>query len=219
MSGLFDLPDWIPGNRNVCLDEANAKVAGLDAKTQDLARTWMPNGFYTPAELQHLLVSTMELANSAMNALSEAPTSTSDASSQIQQAVTKLGQQGQRSMVYVEALRKATASGATVLNAAGLKTWVLDTMQAVSSALVTAAVMECNMPWLASAIIMFQSMFDALASVAKRIVGVVVNVGDTVLDVADNIGNIVTILKWAAILGGGAYLAIKLGEVRRSGGG
>lgn len=216
LSGLLDPIIGTPGGTNAdCLDQANAQTAALDQRTQSLAATWTPTGFYAPADVQQIVSATLSLVNSGTNALATAPTSTSDAQSQINQAQDKLAQQGQRSMVYVNALRDAAATGATVLNAAGLKTWVLDSMQAVSSALVTAAVMECNMPWLATAIIAFQGYFDTLASIVSRVVGVLVKIGDNVLKVADNVDELFTVLKWAALIGGGAYLAIKLGEVQR----
>lgn len=213
--GLFD---WLPVP-NDCLDQANAATAGLDQRTQSLAATWHPTGFYSPADVQQIVSETLSLVNSGTNALATAPNSTSDASSQKDQAQAKLAQQGQRSMVYVDALRNAAATGATVLNAAGLKTWVLDSMQAVSSALVTASVMDCNMPWLASAIITFQGYFDTLASIATRIVGIVVKVGDNVLDVADNVGTLFTVLKWGALIAGGAWLAMEFGDYQRRRGG
>ena len=214
-AGLAGLFDWLPPSSQ-CLDEANAKVAPLDARVADLAKNWKPTGFYAPDDIQKIIVQTMQLVSSASNALAEAPYSASDSQSQIQQAITKLGQQGQRSMVYVQALRDASASGANVINAAGLKTWVLDTMQATSSALVTAAVMECNMPWLANVIIEFQGYFDVLAAVVKRVVGVVLSVGDSVLKVADHLGDIMTFLKWAAIIGGGAWGVMELRRRSRS---
>jgi hypothetical protein len=218
MSGLtdpiVDVSTWL---KDGCLDQANAATAALDQRTQNLAATWHPTGFYSPADVQQIVSETLSLVNSGTNAISTAPNSTDDAESQRDQAQAKLSQQGQRSMVYVEALRNAAATGATVLNAAGLKTWVLDSMQAVSSALVTAAVMECNMPWLASAIIAFQGYFDALASVVMRVVGVIVKVGDNVLDVADNVGTLFTVLKWGALIAGGAWLAMQFGDFRRRG--
>lgn len=216
MSGLFDwLP--VPVTDNGCLDEANAATAVLDQRTQTLAATWNPTGFYTPAQVQQIVTETLSLVSSGTNALATAPLSTSDASSQISQAQTKLAQQGQRSMVYVDALRNASATGATVINAAGLKTWVLDSMQAVSSALVTASVMECNMPWLATAIITFQGYFDTLASIVTRVVGIIVKVGDNVLKVADNVDTLFTVLKWGALIAGGAWLANQFSSFRRGG--
>lgn len=209
LSGMFD---WLPTPPNTCLNEANAAVAPLDAKVMDLAKNWNPSGFYAPADLQKIVVETMSLVRRGSDTVAAAPLSTSDARSQIQQALTKLSQQGQRSMVYVKALQDATASGANIINAAGLKTWVLDTMQAVSSALVTAGVMECHMPWLATAIIAFQGYFDVLAAVVKRVVGVVLKLGDNVLKVADHAGDILTFLKWAVIIGGGAWGVM---EIRR----
>lgn len=201
-----------PSINTQCLDQANAAVADLDARTQSLAATWNPTGFYAPADVQRLITQTMALLSSATDTVGKAPRSTSDAESQIQQALDTLFQKGQRSMVYVKALQDATKSGATVINAAGLKDWVLDAMQASSSALVTASVMDCNTPWLASAVLALQPLFDALAQVASAVLDAAVNLGATVLKVADDLPQIWTILKWGALIGGALW---GLSELRK----
>jgi uncharacterized protein YukE len=195
ISGLID-----PKINSQCLDQANAQVAELDARILDLASTWHPTGFYAPADVQKLIAQTMALLSSATDTVGKAPRSTSDSEAQIQQALDTLFQHGQRELVYTQALQDAARSGATVINAAGLKDWVLDSMQAASSALVTASVMECNMPWLADAILALAPLFDALASVAKRVVDAAVGIGTTILKIADDLPQIWTVVKWGAVI-------------------
>lgn len=209
ISGIID-----PKINSQCLDEANQQVAELDARTLDLAANWKPTGFYSPADVQKLIIQTMALISSATDTVGKAPRSTDDSETQIQQALDTLFQKGQRSMVYVKALQDATKSGATVINAAGLKDWVLDSMQASSSALVTASVMECNTPWLASAVLALAPLFDALVDVAKRVLNAVLKLGDTVLKVAEGIPEILTILKWGAIVGAALW---GISELRKRG--
>jgi hypothetical protein len=193
-----------------CLDQANTLVASLDATTNDLAKNWHPTGLYAPADIQALIVKTMALVSSATDRVGAAPRSTSDAEGQINQALTTLFQKGEASMVYVQALRDASTSGATVIQADGLKRWVIETMGAVSNALVTASVMECNMPWLATLIITFQGHFDALSEVAMAIYGVVkevaIKAGETIMKVADTVPDLITWAKWGAIAYGVIWL-------------
>lgn len=217
MGAWFNPIIGLPSEEIVCLNEANAKVASLDAKIMDLAKTWNPTGFYKPDEIQRLIIDTMALVSKAYDAISKVPrlTSAPDATNLLEGALRKLAQQGERSMIYVQALRDAHARGANVINAAGLKTWVLDTMQAAVHGLVTASVLECQMPWLASAIIAFQGFFDALIAVTKRIVGVVISTGDAVLTVAEGLPAIINVLKWGLAIGGAAWMAMHLREIHR----
>jgi hypothetical protein len=79
-------------------------------------------------------------------------------------------------------------------------------MGAASSAMVTASVIGCITPWWAGALSAFQGAFDIGYGVAKRIVGVVVAAGETVLKVAEDLPELYDILKWGALAAVGYYV-------------
>ena len=202
-----------PSPEQQCVDQANAATAPLDATIADVARNWNTNVLNSPTDVQKAVSSALALVSSASDAVGSAP----DAGNQRAQALDTIYQQGQKAQVYVAAVAQANATGTTVINAPGLKQWVLDTMNAASQALVTASVLDCNMPWLASAIIAIQPYLDDLGTVVKSIANVAVAVGQTVLKVAGDLPQIWTIVKWGAIVGGAVWLLNELRQGEASG--
>ena len=197
-----------------CIDDANAQVASLDAQTLDLAKNWNPTGFYSPADVQRLVTQTMALISSATDAVGQAPRSTADAETQIQQALDTLFQKGQKALVYTQAIGDAAKQGKDVINASGLKGWVLDSMNAASNALVTSAVLECNTPWLASAVMALAPLFAALAGVAKSVVNAVLKIGETALKIAEDLPEIWTIVKWGTVAAVSIWALLQLANMR-----
>lgn len=193
---------------NPCLEEANTKVAGLDRRRFDLIRTWQPTGFYRPPELYQAAMEVMAMLSKASTDVANAPRSTGTADTDKQNALNDIRRQFARAKPYIDAYRTAVNSGATVIDAPGFKTWVTDSMGAVSHALVTAALLGCEMPWLATMIIIFQSKFDVIAAVVKRMAAIVVKVGDVVLSAADAGVTLAKFIPWAAI-GVGALFAYR----------
>ncbi len=205
----------MPSQESVCLNEANAKVASLDAQTQDLARTWRPTGFYSPQQIDTIVAEGYRLGSRANDAVRAAPLSTSDAQTSKAIAVKDVQRKIAEGQKYVQAAAEARAKGIAVVSAPGLHAWMIGMMTATSQSLVTAAVLDCNMPWLASMIILFQGLFNIAASVVKKIVGVAVKVGETVLNVAGDLPQIWTVVKWGGLAAVGLAVAIKLGKMRR----
>jgi hypothetical protein len=192
-------PDDPFGTQAGCLADANAQVANLDNKTYDLDKTWNPTGFYAPADIQKIVLENMALISNATDVVGSAPLSTSDAQAQVQDALGKLFDQGQKALIFTQAVTDARAKGVTAINAQGLKKWVIDSMQASSSALVTAAVMSCNTPWLASAIMTMAPFWDRVVQIAKAIVGVVIAAGEQIITVASDLADLWPIIKWGAL--------------------
>lgn len=221
MSGFFDLFVGSAGGTNLfeqiekkeelgCLKDANSTpaVQDIDAKTLDLAKNWNPTGYYTAADIQAVYTSTMDAITKGRAALITAVMSTSDAQGVVAEATGKLVKAAERGALYPQAI--AAAHGA-VINAPGLKQWVLDSLLDVSNAFVTVAVLFCRSTWLDTA----AGIISAVWGVVKRIVGIALKIGDTVLKVADDVLNLYSVLKWGA-LGVGAFLVIsKLRDMRK----
>lgn len=189
-----------------CIAAGNAASAQLDAKTDDLVRNWNPTGFYTSTDMRALVTSTMKVVAQGFDALSQAAASVSAASDSITRATNDLSRASGKSLDYLAAAQQADAQGFTSVNAPGFKRWITDTMGAASSAITTAAAVACDTPWFVNALAMFQSVFDALYAQVKRVVGVLIKIGDLALKIPDGLEQASTILVWALGLGGAAWL-------------
>ncbi len=186
-----------------CLDQANKSqaVAGLDAKIDDLARNWNPTGFYTASDLQTVYRATMDAITSARAALTGAIFSTSDADQVLKQASAYLDRATTRGNLYPAAIASASSTGAPI-NAPGLKQWVIDSLVNVGQAYTTVAVLQCRATWLDTAAV----VVSAVWSVVKRVVGVVIKAGETVLNVADDVLDLYKVVKWGAVAAGAAFV-------------
>jgi hypothetical protein len=200
---------------STCLSAANAMVAPFDAKIDDLAKNWNPTGFYTPADLRALVSSTMAVVIQAQNALGQAAQEPNASQDSVMRATDDLARAGARSLDYLQAARDADAQGLRVVNAPGMKRWVTDTMGAASSAMVTASVIGCITPWWVGALAAFQGAFDAAWNVAKKLVGAIIAIGETALQVVDDLPQFYAIAKWGLLALGG-YLLWEHVRSRRS---
>lgn len=192
-----------------CIDRANAssKVAAIDAEILKLAGTWKPTGYYRPSDVQTLLDKLADEAAAAGDALAKAPRSTGDADSMIRSAFDDLGTKYKdRSRAYERAVAEAAAKGAGVINAPGLKDWVIASMRAISDAYVTATVLQCRLSWLESFLDRGYKAMVAIGALAARILGVVWKFGEAVVDAVDTTGDIL-----AFIIKYGPYAAVGLG--------
>lgn len=195
-----------------CLDQANAAVAPFDARITDLVKNWQPTGFYTAQDIRDLVNSTMTLVaqgQAAVNLAAHEPTASIDS---LMRATDDLATAGKRSLDYLDAAKTAEQQGMRVINAPGFKRWVTDTMAASSSALVTAAVVGCITPWWVGALAAYQAAFDSLVTVAKRVVGAVIALGDKLLTVAEGAPELLEYLKWGAIA---AVVYVVYGQVKK----
>jgi hypothetical protein len=215
---LDDVLDKIRGSeQQQCINQANQAVAPLDAKIDDLVRTWQPTGFYTSADIRDLIGATMQVVAQAQAVVDQAAAEPNASQDSVMRATNDLARAGGRSIDYLDAARTADQQGLRVINAVGLKRWVTDTLASASSAVVTGSVIGCLRPWWVGALAVFQQVFDVAWAVAKRLVGVVVAAGETVLEVAGDLPEIYQILKWGLLAGGVYWAWIQLQNLKTSG--
>ncbi len=218
---LLSAVDRAQTSNLACLNSANAYTAPLDAQTADLAKNWNPTGFYTPAQVLTIVKQTLTLTSSARASLDRvmAGVLSEDARTNARQSYDDLGKANTRALDYI---RAAQSAGGQSIDAPGLKNWVLMTMNAASSAQVTAYVLACELPLIVTATISFLSMTISVANVLKKIAGIVLKAGEAVIniaqDAAESAVTIWKIAKWGAIAAAAIFVAIKLGEVRRKAG-
>lgn len=221
MGGIWDSAMnaiGMPSEEKACLDKANAsaQVQAIDAQVESLARSWKPTGYYRPADIAKLLDTLATEAEAAGAALAGAPRSTSDAEAMIGQAFADLKRRYQeKAFVYQKALAQAQASGANVIDGPGVKNWVIASMRAISDAYVTATVLACRQSWVEAFLDRAYRAMVSIGSVAARVIGVVVKVGDTVLKAADDILDLYPIIKWGALGVGALFVFQAVRRLRR----
>ncbi len=195
-----------------CLNKANQspQVVAIDSMVAALSKSWNPTGYFRPADVQTLLDMFATEATQAGAALAAAPMSTSDAQTVKNMAFSDLlTKYKDRSQAYVKAIADAKASGATVINAPALKSWVIASMRAISDAYVTATVLACRQTWIERWLDRAYKFMVAIGAVAARMIGIAISAGEKVVDALDTAGSIAAFaIKYApyAAAGLGAYL-------------
>lgn len=220
MSGwLADMMDKMAGvdPDSQCLDQANAAVAPFEAKIDDLVRTWSPTGFYTSQDIRDLVSSTMQVVAQGQAAIDQAAAEPNASQESVMRATDDLARAGGRSLDYLQAASAADQQGIRTVNAPGFKRWITDTLATSSSALVTASVIGCIRPWWVGALAAFQSAFDVIYSLASRVVGAVITLGEVALKVPDALDDLLTIAKWGLGLGGAAWLIYEVSKAKKAG--
>lgn len=197
-----------------CLAQANAspQVQRVDALTHDLAVNWNPTGFYHPDDVANLVSKILGENAKARVVLASAAYSTSDAGTVINQGFAYLKRNDERARLYSNAVAAARASGTKIINAPGLKTWVLQSLVNISQAYVTTFALDCRTTWLDTV----GAVAADITAVAKRIGGIAAAAGDTILQAAEDVWSLYPALKWVALAGVLAFGGIfAWGSVRR----
>lgn len=194
-----------------CLAEANAKTAALDAKITDLNKNWNPTGFYTQTQVTGLLQNVQGMLRQASSTLDQQmlqPTAEGDRDA-LQMSKTEIARKMADSLIYVRAAQQATEQGINVIDAPGLKRFLVNAMLTASNAMTSAAYVSCQRPWFVSALAVFQVYFDAVWNVARAIVGTAVALGEKVLEIPDTISTLWKYTKWGALIVGGYFAYTK----------
>jgi hypothetical protein len=195
-----------------CVDKANAssQVMAIDNVINGLVKNWHPTGYYRPSEVQTLLDTLDDQAAAAGAALAAAPLSTAMATEikadAFKEVARKYGDQGQ---AYRRAIAEAKAKGSNVIDAPGLKDWVVRSMRSISDAYVTATVLECMQTWVSKWLDRAYNAMADIGRVAARILGVAGDLAINVVKAAEaTVGIAGAIIRYApyAALGLGAYL-------------
>lgn len=200
MEDLLNQVTHTPSSEVQCIDQANATFAPMDAKVNDLAANWNPTGYYTSNEIRSQVTDVMNAVRAAQAALDKARVEPNASQDSIMRAVNDLARAGERSIGYLDAAREADDKGLRLVNAAGFKRWVVDSLAACSSGMVTAAVVGCIAPWWVDTLATFQFYFDRAWSTAKLLVGAVLAIGETAVLVAGDLPDLYRLLKYSALV-------------------
>jgi hypothetical protein len=200
--------------QQACIKQADASgsVKQLDAAMMDISQNWQPSGFYTPDQITQVVLLIQANLLTPLSAIKTAPQSTSDAADIIQNYVSKIdrdmglepGYQGTTAKTFTDAAAAARAQGKTVVEAPGLKRWVVNTLQDALGALVAASVLSCNTTILDDVNRALVSLGGFLKSIGNLVVGA----AEAVFAIPDTISTIWKVAKYGAIAGAG-YLIWK----------
>lgn len=206
-----------------CINVANAspQVASIEAEISRLVTSWRPTGYYRPAEVQTLLDTLATQAAAAGAAVAAAPMPLSmDVSTYVtnkREAMNDMLSRYQaRATVYQQALATARSSGANVIDAPGLKDWVISSMLSIANAYTLVAFLHCQDSWIGVA---FRAI-AAIGAVAYRILGVAYDAAALVVKAADGAINLAgLVIKYGpvAAVGLGAYVLYNMMKKRRGG--
>lgn len=213
-SGIFGSS----GDQTACLAQANVDTSGLDAKIATIA-AWTPSDYFTSSQVYQIANQTNALIGVAVAQVNAAPNSTSDASSAISADLAKLSDQAAQSAAFITAAAQNTDA---TLYSPGLKTWVINSMNAASNSITDAYTLQCAQGPLVSAIqsalSALGSALDSLWSVLSGIAGVAqaeveaaLAAGQTIASIPDAVASLAKNLMYGTLVlgllavGGGSY--------------
>lgn len=213
LAGISDLLEQF--ETKGCRDQATQTAAPLSQRISSLKSSWTTTGFYTPEQVLAILQEGYKIGSAANDSVRAAPLSVDDARRVKDQALKGVWDKIAAGDKYKVAAAEAMKAGAKIVSAPGLRDWFIDMLDAARFSLIQAAYLECQMPWLATAVIKFQGLFNVAAGVVTKIVGVVAKVGETVIDVVGDLPQIWTVVKWGGLAAIGVAVALKLRQMRR----
>jgi hypothetical protein len=219
---------------------SDPNYAQLTAMHDDVQANWSPTGYYNPEDIKNVVIQQQQLAASALALLQGAMTScqaapgcgSGDLLSQMQYNLTVQPSDGTNIMTQAQqfvAQANAAESGlsavvqSSYVQAPGFKSWVLASLDTISTAVQAALVVQCQMPSWAAAISTVVNAAQGFVSFVKAIVGIAADVVQAAVTagtaVVNTISTGLTVTGWIlqnlpmlagfVILGVGGFFAYK----------
>jgi hypothetical protein len=194
-----------------CDAAGKAAQAPYDAKMADVSSSWAQrDGFYTPADLINVVKSGQALIAAAQDTLDKI-TVNYGIQNTAQQDIKKANNDA---LAFIVAWGIAKAKGATVIDAPGLKDWIIDVIGAAGEAAYRTAYLQC---YLSTATMVLMPLLSALGTAAsvfynavKAVVEVALKVGEiiykTTVGTLDFVATVAKYAPWLAAAYGAAYL-------------
>lgn len=217
MGGIWEeFSKRLPSDEMACLNAANAspQVLSIDAMIDNLVRTWNPTGYFRPSEVRMVLDAMATLATKVGKVIADAPRSTATAVEIKDQAFEDILRKWKdQSLNYEAALSRAASSGSNVIDAPGLKSWVISSLRSMSDGYVAAAMLECQQGWFGA---ILDGAFNAMATagaVVARALGVAKDLAVGAVKAVEKVAGITAkFIEYAPYLGLGlgAYVLYKM---------
>lgn len=190
-----------------CRAAADAKSADLEAKASDISKNWNPTGLYSRSQMQNIVQTTLAMLTSASNTMEKASAEpmAQGARDALRIARSSVTGKFHESLKFTAAIGQAMKQGIEVIDAPGLKSWVVNSMIQAANGISAAHYVLCQVPWFVTAMAAFQAAFDKVWGVVKQVAGVAAELGQAVLKIPDTVSQLWTMAKWASIVVIGAW--------------
>lgn len=193
-----------------CADLLRTSTAKFDAETRDLAKNWRPSGRFTVPDLERVINATHMTLRHGGAAVEQAIASgyPPEIRNQLRSVWNRIQTRFGDSLPFVYALNEARSKSIRVVDAPGLKNWVLQSMVAVSVGMGAVAYYACDKPAIVAAFQTFMVYFDRTIAVVKTIANATIAAGESLLKIPDTLGTLWTVTKWGT-LAALAYYVLK----------
>lgn len=195
---------------------AQPQIIEIDARIDRIHKEWKPSGFFSLDDIMRIVIEVNAEAQKAYSNLFSAPRTTREADTTIKQWTGKMVERIKESAQFMSTVASARAAGATVIEAQGLKRWVVNTLMDVSSAMGVTFVMYCNLTILDDVKRWLDRLWRILVAIKDAIVDAIVRAGWIIYRIPDTIGTMITVLKWGTVAGLGIW-AFSVIKKRREG--
>ncbi len=196
--GLFESEDE-------CTAQATSSVRPLVDKTNQLNATWNPTGFYTTAELREVITKGMDAIRNAQAALDQTTREIGVDFDKLNAASQSLFDVGARAIDYIAAATQADQQGLRLVNAPGLKAWLIGGLKKANDAMVASAFEECRKPWWGLALAGYVEACQALWGVVETVGGQVLAIGENTLKIGASLTELLS-SKMVLLALGGAFV-------------
>jgi hypothetical protein len=197
--GLFESEDE-------CTAQATSSVKPLVDQTNQLSATWNPTGFYTPDELLEVMTRGMEAVRNAQAAVDQTTREIGVDFDKLNAASQSLFEVGARATDYINAAKQARQQQIRLVNAPGLKAWLIGALQKANDAMVASAFEECRKPWWGIALAGYVEACQAIWGVVASVGGQVLAIGENTLKIGANLTELLS-SKWMLLALGGVVVA------------
>jgi hypothetical protein len=217
------------GAPNAACDAAGrAAQAPYDAQLAQITAQWKQrDDFYYVTDMDAIVKQGFQFMNAAQSLIDQINSTygeygKDDLKSARSRAQSDIFDVGRNSLDFVTAMNKAKLAGAAIVDAPGLRNWIVDAIVAAGGAAYLAAYTQCAMPSGSSAILFAAAKLTgagrAFVALLSAIATVVVKTGEVVYTTTvGTLGLIATAVRYAPLIGG-AFLAAWLWKKHKRGG-
>jgi hypothetical protein len=194
-----------------CTVAGNNASAEITRYRSDLSANWHPTGFYTADQIDEIVGAVGKMAASATDLLDRAYSDVVDMPasefpsilSSERKGLVGWIEQGSKFTAAANAVRQA---GDGIVDAPGLKAWVLSVLARVDSTITAAAATGCLQPWWASLYRGASAILNAAWATIKAVVGTIAKIGEFIVSVPDTVATLLKVAKWGGLAVGALVL-------------
>jgi len=186
--------------------EAEAKLVSLH---DQMMYAWRVDAkLYNREDVAKLHAQTIVVLNESARVLQKGIDANDWGKADMVSQLANVRKQASDGSVFVQALNEGTR----VIDAPGLRRWVLRSMDEAGTAMFVIGISRCKAPWYWSALQAVASVGEVLLKIVRAIGKVVIAIGETIAKAPDAVSAMVKFLKWGAILGGAGFVYWKYTE-------